>query len=165
MILFLLKFVVNGFSRVCSFMISCLLCGKKYSTQRGLSSHLTRVHDVRDQKQRFSLYVMGGFFPFLEKRSWTKAEAVLEQIRKERKETEWMLGYLLALEGMISALKDEGSHEPYIFSLRECSYKKLQQVKKTFSDFNKKLATQSDFDAGYFQAWNDFTHYMMNSKI
>lgn len=146
-------------------MISCLLCGKKYGTQRGLSSHLIRVHDVRDQKQRFSMYVMGGFFPLLEKRSWTKAEELLGQIQKERSNTQWMMGYLLALQGMIFALKDEGSHEPYIFSLTNCSYKKLQEVKNNFSDFNKKMASKNDFDAAYFQAWNDFTYYMMNSKI
>ena len=146
-------------------MIGCLLCGKKYETHRGLSSHLIRVHDVRDQKQRFSMFVMGGFFPLLEKRSWTKAEELLEQIRKERSNTKWMMGYLLALQGMVFALKEEGSHEPYIFSLKDCSYKKLQEVKHNFSDFNKKLATKNDFDAAYFQAWNDFTYYMMNSKI
>lgn len=146
-------------------MFSCLLCGKTYETHRGLSSHLVRVHDVREQKKRFSLYVMGGFFPLLEQRSWTKAEALLEQIRKERSETQWISGYLLALQGMISALKEEGSHEPYIFSIKDCNYKKLQEVKQNFSDFNKKLESQNDFDAAYFQAWNDFTYYMMNSKI
>lgn len=146
-------------------MISCLLCEKKYATQRGLLSHLTRVHDVRDQKQRFSLYVMGGFFPLIENRSWTKAETLLEQIRKERSNTEWMLGYLLALQGMISALKEDGSHEPYILQLKEFSYKKLQEIKQNFNAFNKKLATKNDFDAAYFQAWNDFTYFLMNSKI
>lgn len=146
-------------------MISCLLCEKKYTTQRGLLSHLTRVHDVRDQKQRFSLYVMGGFFPLIENRSWTKAETLLEQIKKERSNTEWMLGYLLALQGMISALKEEGSHEPYILQLKEFSYKKLQEIKQNFNDFNKKLSTKNDFDAAYFQAWNDFTYFLMNSKI
>jgi hypothetical protein len=108
---------------------------------------------------------MGGFFPLLEKRSWTKAEELLEQIKKERSNTNWMQGYLLALHGMISALRDDVSHEPYIFSLNDCSYKKLQEVKQTFSDFNKKLASKNDFDAAYFQAWNDFSYYLMNSKI
>ena len=111
------------------------------------------------------MYVMGGFFPLLEKRSWTNAEELLEQIRKERSKTQWMMGYLLALHGMISALKDEGSHEPYIFSLKECSYKKLQEIKQNFNEFNKKMATKNDFDAAYFQAWNDFSYYLMNSKI
>jgi len=146
-------------------MISCLLCEKKFETQRGLSAHLIRVHDVRDKKQRFSLYVLGGFFPLLENRSWTKAEALLEQVKKERSNTDWMLGYLHALQGMISALKEEGSHEPYIFSLKECSYKKLQEIKTNFSEFNKILAPKNDFDAAYFQAWTDFTYYIMNSKI
>jgi len=108
---------------------------------------------------------MGGFFPLIENRSWTKAETLLEQIKEERSNTEWMLGYLLALQGMISALKEEGSHEPYILQLKEFSYKKLQEIKQNFNDFNKKLATKNDFDAAYFQAWNDFTYFLMNSKI
>ena len=111
------------------------------------------------------MYVMGGFFPLLEKRSWTKAEALLQQIQEERSNTNWMMGYLLALRGMISALKDDTSHESYIFSLSDCSYKKLQEVKQRFSDFNKLLATKNDFDAAYFQAWNDFTYYMLNTKL
>ena len=146
-------------------MISCLLCGKKFETQRGLAFHLTRVHDVRDQKQKFSLYVMGGFFPILEKRSWTKAEDLLEQLKNEKTNTEWMQGYIHALQGMIFALKEEGSHEPYIFSLKQCSYKKLQEIKTNFSEFNKILTPKNEFDAAYFQAWNDFTYYIMNSKI
>jgi hypothetical protein len=146
-------------------MISCLLCEKKFKTQRGLFSHLIRIHDVRYQKQRFSLYIIGDFFPLIEKRSWTKAETLLQQIKQERNNNEWIIGYIHALEGMISALKEEGSHKPYIFSLKKSSYKNLQEVKRNFSEFNKILAPKKDFDAAYFQAWNDFTYYIMNSKI
>lgn len=146
-------------------MVSCLLCEKEFKTQRGLSTHLIRVHDVRDQKKRFSLYVMGDFFPLVEKRSWTKAEILLQQLKQEKNNNQWVLGYIHALDGMVSALKDEGSHKPYIFSLTTNNYKKLQEIKSNFSDFNKKLATKNNFDAAYFQAWNDFTYYLMNSKI
>jgi len=85
-------------------MISCLLCEKKFETQKGLSAHLARVHDVRDQKQKFSLYIIADFFPLIEKRSWTKTETLLQQIKEEKNNTEWMMGYIHALEGMISAL-------------------------------------------------------------
>ncbi|MEJ2242622.1 MAG: hypothetical protein P8Y18_10860, partial [Candidatus Bathyarchaeota archaeon] len=74
-------------------MISCLLCEKKFKTIRGLTSHLTRIHDVSDNKQRFSLYIIGDFFPLIENNSWTKAENLLEQINKEKKNNEWMKGY------------------------------------------------------------------------
>ena len=146
-------------------MVNCLLCEKKFETQRGLFSHLIRVHDVRDQKQRFSLYVIGDFFPLIEKRSWSKAEELLEEMKKENSSTDWMLGYLLALGGMISALKEGGSIEPYIFSLKRCNYQQLQEEQNGFNEFNKLLAPKKDFDAAYFQAWNDLTYYMMNSKI
>lgn len=147
-------------------MINCLLCEKKFKTKRGLTSHLTRIHDVSDNKQRFSLYVIGDFFPLIEKKSWTKAENLLQQICTEKKNTEWMNGYIHALEGMISALKGgQSSQEPYIFNLKQSDYKRLQEVKKMFNEFSKKSSYKRDFDAAYFQAWNDYTYYLINSKI
>ena len=147
-------------------MISCLLCEKKFKTIRGLTSHLTRIHNVSDNKQKFSLYIIGDFFPLIEKNSWAKAENLLQEINKEKKNNEWMNGYIHALEGMIYALKGgQSSQEPYIFNLRKIDYKKLQEVKKMFNDLIKKSAYTRDFDAAYFQAWNDYTYYLINSKI
>ena len=146
-------------------MISCLLCEKKFETQKGLSAHLARVHDVRDQKQKFSLYIIAYFFPLIEKRSWTKTETLLQQIKQEKNNNDWMKGYIHALEGMISALKEEGAQKPYIYNLTDSSYAKLQEEKRKFSEFNKIMAPKNDFDAAYFQAWTDFTYYLMNSKI
>lgn len=34
-----------------------------------------------------------------------------------------------------------------------------------FDEFSKKLVQKKDFDSAYFQAWKDFTYYIMNSKI
>ena len=147
-------------------MISCLLCEKKFKTKRGLASHLTRVHDVSDHKQKFSLYIIGDFFPLIEKKSWTKAENLLQQINAKKENNEWTKGYIHALEGMISAIKGGNStNEPYIFDLRKSDYKKLQEVKKMFNEFSKKSAYKRDFDIAYFQAWNDYTYYLINSKI
>jgi len=147
-------------------MNNCLLCEKKFKTKRGLSSHLSRIHDVCDQKQKFSLYIIGDFFPLIEKKSWTKAESLLQQIFEKRNNNEWMNGYIHALKGMISAIKGGcTSNEPYIFCLKKSNYKKLQEVKKIFSDFGKISVHNRDFDAAYFQAWTDYTYYLINSKI
>ena len=147
-------------------MIGCLLCEKKFKTKKGLSSHLSKIHYVHDQKQKFSLYIIGDFFPLIESRSWTKAENLLQQIRQKRNPNEWISGYLHALNGMISALKlGESSNEPYIFTLKRSDYKKLQEVKKMFDEFSKKLVNKKDFDVAYFQAWNDYAYYMINSRI
>ena len=147
-------------------MINCLLCEKKFKTIRGLTSHLTRIHDVSDNKQRFSLYIIGDFFPLIENNSWTKAENLLEQINKEKKNNEWIKGYIHALEGMISALKGGlSTQEPYIFDLKKSNYKKLQEIKKMFNEFGKNSLHKNDFDTAYFQAWNDYTYYLINSKI
>ena len=91
---------------------------------------------------------------------------MLQQIRQKRITNEWMMGYIHALDGMISALKSgDSSNEPYIFTLQRCNYKKLQEVKNIFGEFSKKLVLVKDFDAAYFQAWKDLTYYMTNSKI
>ena len=147
-------------------MFNCLLCTKKFKTKKGLSSHLSKFHNIHDQKQKFSLYIIGDFFPLIENRSWSKAENMLQQIRQKRITNEWMMGYLHALNGMLSAFKlGDSSNEPYIFALKRTDYKKLQEVKNTFSEFSKKLVHAHDFDAAYFQAWKDFTYYVMNSKL
>jgi hypothetical protein len=147
-------------------MFGCLLCAKKFKTKKGLSSHLSKSHNIHDQKQKFSLYIIGDFFPLIENRSWTKAENMLQQIKQKRITNEWLMGYIHALNGMLSALKSgDSSNEPYIFALKRSDYKKLQEVKKMFGEFSKKLVHVQDFDAAYFQAWNDFTYYVMNSKI
>ena len=147
-------------------MNNCLLCEKTFKTKRGLSSHLSRVHYISDQKQKFSLYIIGDFFPLIQNKNWTKAESLLQQINEKNQTNEWMNGYIHALEGMVSALKGGfSSHEPYIFNLKNSSYKKLQEIKKMFSKFGETSINKRDFDAAYFQAWNDFTYYIMNSKI
>ena len=65
-------------------MISCLLCEKKFKTKRGLAFHLTRIHDVSDHKQKFSLYIIGDFFPLIEQKSWTKAENLGKAVNSPR---------------------------------------------------------------------------------
>lgn len=146
-------------------MVRCLLCDKKFKTERGLSVHLARTHDIHGPHGRLSLKVIQKFFPLLKKRRWAKAENFLKRTVKKIEEDEWVKGYIHALNGMITALKVTYSPpQPYIVKLEEFDNKKLQEVKDMFTELSNTLNSKNAFDAAYFQAWEDFTHYGLNTQ-
>jgi hypothetical protein len=117
-------------------MVRCLLCDKKLKTNRGLSIHLSRTHNVHGVHGRFALSVIGEFFTLLEKNQWTKAERLLTKLKYNAEDDEWIKGYTHALNGMIDALKTSYSTpKPYILSLKDFSTKKLQEVKRWLQNF------------------------------
>jgi len=106
-------------------MVRCLLCDKEFKTERGLSVHLARTHDVHGSHGRLSLKTIQKFFPLLEKKRWAKAEKILKLTTKNAGDDEWKKGYIHALSGMIIALKVSYSPpQPYIVSLKEFSKNK-----------------------------------------
>ena len=152
------KLVKNVFK-----MVTCLLCKKTFKSQRGLSSHLTRTHNIHGPHGRLSLNTIQKFFPLLTKKRWAKAERKLKIKMENIEDDEWIQGYLHALNGMILALKSSYSNpEPYIINLKEFNQKKLQKIKSTFNNLSNTLNKQNIFDAAYFQAWEDFTKYTLN---
>ncbi|MGD9130438.1 MAG: hypothetical protein PVH73_02555 [Candidatus Bathyarchaeota archaeon] len=105
------------------------------------------------------------FFPLLKKRQWAKAEKNLKLTVKKIEEDEWVKGYIHALNGMVAALKvSYSSPQPYIVKLKEYSSKKLQEVKDMFTELSDTLDNKNTFDAAYFQAWEDFTHYVLRAQ-
>ncbi|MCW4031210.1 MAG: hypothetical protein NWE80_02475 [Candidatus Bathyarchaeota archaeon] len=144
-------------------MVRCLLCDNKFKTERGLSVHLARSHDIHGQHGRLSLKAIQKFFPLLKKRQWVKAEKFLKLAVKKIEEDEWVKGYVHALNGMVAALKVSYSPpQPYIVKLNGFSSKKLEKVKDIFTDLYNAMDNKSTFDAAYFQAWEDFTHYVLH---
>ena len=143
-------------------MVACLLCKKIFKSQRGLSLHLNRTHNIHGSHGRLSLNTIQKFFPLLTKKRWTKAERKLKNKMENAEDDEWTLGYLHALNGMIIALKSSYSNpEPYIVNLKEFSQKKLLEIKSTFNNLSNTLDAQNIFDSAYFQAWVDFTKYTL----
>jgi len=127
--------------------------------------HLTRTHDIHGPHGRLSLEAIQKFFPLLKKRRWAKAEKFLKLAVKKIGEDEWVKGYIYALNGMIAALKVTYSPpQPYIVKLNEFSSKKLQEVKDSFTELSYTLDNKNEFDAAYFQAWEDFTQYVLRAK-
>jgi hypothetical protein len=146
-------------------MVRCLLCDKKFKTKRGLVVHLARTHDVHGPHGRLSLKTVQKFFPLLKKRRWAKAEKFLKLSVKQVEEDEWVKGYIHALSGMITALKGSSSPpQPYIFKLKDFNSNKLKEVKEMFTEFSNTLDNKNEFDAAYFQAWEDFTQYSLSHQ-
>ena len=146
-------------------MLRCLLCDKKFKTQRGLSLHLSRTHAVRGSQGRLSLKTVQEFFPLLKRRRWAKAEKFLELTVKKLGEDEWIRGYVHALSGMIAALKMSNSPpQPYIVKLEHFGNKKLMEVNDMFTDISNIMNSKIAFDAGYFRAWEDFTQYALKTQ-
>lgn len=146
-------------------MVCCLLCDKELKTNRGLSVHLSRKHNVHGPHGRLALSVIGEFFPLLEKNRWAKAKRLLTRLKQNAEDDEWIKGYTHALNGMIEALNTSYSApRPYILGLEEFSTKKLQEVKYGFRKLSAVLESKKEFDAAYFQAWQDFTNYVIKRQ-
>ncbi len=146
-------------------MVTCLLCKKIFKSQRGLSLHLNRTHNIHGSHGRLSLNTIQKFFPLIASNRWAKAERKLKIKMKNAGDDEWIKGYLHALNGMIIALKSSYSNpEPYIVNLKEFSQKKLEEIKASFKNLSNTLNKQDIFDAAYFQAWVDFTKYILDSQ-
>lgn len=146
-------------------MLRCLLCDKKFKTERGLSVHLSRTHDIQGSHGRLSVIAIQEFFPLLKRRRWAKAEKFLEFTVKKLGEDEWITGYLHALHGMIAALKMSNSPpRPYAVKLEDFDNKKLQKVKDMFTELSTTLDSKNEFDAAYFRAWEDFTQYSLRTQ-
>jgi hypothetical protein len=146
-------------------MLRCLLCDKKFKTERGLSVHLSRTHDIQGSHGRLSLIAIQEFFPLLKRRRWAKAEKFLELTMKKIDEDEWINGYVHALSGMIAALKMSNSPpQPYVVKLEDFDNKKLHEVKDMFTELSNTLDSKNAFDAAYFQAWEDFTQYSLRTQ-
>lgn len=127
--------------------------------------HLSRTHDIQGPHGRLSLKVIQKFFPLLKKRQWAKAEKFLKLAVKKIDEDDWVKGYIHALNGMINALKAPYSPpQPYIVKLKEFNSGKLQEAKDVFTELSNTLNSKNEFDAAYFSAWEDFTHYSLRTK-
>lgn len=145
-------------------MVQCVLCGKELKTKRGYHVHLSRTHKVSDSHGRFSLTTVTELFPLLEKKRWKKAETQLNRVDKNQID-DWIRGYIHAIRGMIASLRTPHSvPKPYIIHLKEFSNQKLKELETGFGSFSKKLIPRNEFDTGYFQAWKDFTGYVIRLR-
>ena len=93
-------------------------------------------------------------------RKFTDAERALEQV-KERKfgEEEYREGYIKALEGIL--LSSRSGDERDFLNKASSTPDELKKYKAEFKAFTTK-PIKSQFDDGYFSAWQDFMTYRIN---
>ena len=116
--------------------------------------HLARTHDIHGARGRLSIKAVYRFFPLLEERRWSDAQKFLNKV--EGAEDEWIEGYVLALNGMLIALKEShSSPEPYILQIKRYSGQELRNLKEDFATLSNK-PVNTTFDKGYIQAWINY---------
>ncbi|MGP3667223.1 MAG: hypothetical protein ACKD6N_05210 [Candidatus Bathyarchaeota archaeon] len=97
------------------------------------------------------------FFDFLVERNYSDAEKILEKIKGNSLKSEWDRGYILALEGLISAYKTKDDN--YFINKLKPDKNYLKNLRLDFERRIKNVVS-SEFDKGYFSAWIEFTRYL-----
>jgi len=140
------------------------LCSREFENQHGLYVHLARIHDVHGTRGRLPLKTLHRFFPWLKKRKWSKAEGFLKRVVGDDIEDAWITGYVHALRGMITTLRvGHSSPQPFILKLKNYQKEQLERARKEFIKLSEK-PLNTEFDGGYFQAWADYTHYVLHQR-
>ena len=96
-----------------------------------------------------------NFFQLLEQRNLTQAEAVLEKMRQEVKNTEWQRGYVRALRGMLIASRSGDDKRAFINRMKDGD---LREIKKDFARKSRD-PLQTSFDRGFFTAWLEYLEF------
>ena len=96
-------------------------------------------------------------------RKFSDAERALEQVKKRKfGEENYREGYIKALEGIL--LSSRSGDERDFLNKASNTPEDLKNHKKEFKEFTSK-PIKSEFDDGYFSAWQDFTTYRINIGI
>lgn len=97
------------------------------------------------------------------KRDFAEAERILAQIKERISTPPWNKGYILALEGMLTA--NRAKDDQYSF------FNRLQSEKSNLSKWMELLKARAqnwmspDFDRGFFTAWTDFIEFLNRTKF
>ncbi|WP_048150445.1 hypothetical protein [Palaeococcus ferrophilus] len=92
------------------------------------------------------------FVRSLLRRDFSKAKAHLDKLEKMVGEDEWGKGYDRAIEGFLSALKDNEGDSLIFKLINEFEREKASELKEHF----ERLASQEfrdEYEKGYFTAW------------
>ena len=107
------------------------------------------------------------FFSTMNERRFSDAEKLLKSVRRSLKRakpdvnSEWIEGYIHALNGMMTLLKS--GEDPYslIHSL-DCK----EKIEKYSGEISRHAENpiHTDFDRGFFSAWSDYMQYLRKRK-
>ncbi len=107
---------------------------------------------------------MEMFLRALLKRDFSRAKAHAEKLQKMAGKDEWGRGYTKAVNGFISAIKDNDP-DSLIFRLinehdREKPHELLEHFQKTILEHE----FRDDYEKGYYTAWVEFLKAYLNQK-
>jgi hypothetical protein len=104
------------------------------------------------------------YFQLLVSRQFTEAERELERLKQKMQKTEWNRGYFRALFGMMLARRSNGDSSAFFPPLDANDRENWKHYKHEFGE-HVKNRLHSDFDRGFFSAWNDFIRVLSRMVI
>jgi len=107
------------------------------------------------QSQTEKRQLTTNFFQLLEQRNLSQAEAVLEKMKQEVKNTEWQRGYVRALRGMLIASRSGDDKRAFINRMKD---RDLREIKKDFTRKSRE-PLQTSFDRGFFSVWVEYLEF------
>lgn len=93
-----------------------------------------------------------AYFELLAQRKLSAAEKALNEVRQGVHSTQWLIGYVNALEGMLAA--SELKNDERLFINKNDSEKAGILGRKFLNQSRNEL--QAEFDRGFFSAWADY---------
>ena len=98
---------------------------------------------------------MEMFLRALMRGDFNKARSHLEKLEKMVGNGEWGRGYSKAINGFISALKDNDSDALIVQLVKDIDYERAKQLLEHFEEILKH-EFRDDFEKGYYTAWIEF---------
>ncbi len=100
------------------------------------------------------------FFQHLASRQWTNAQALIHQhyTVTPTKDEEWKVGYITALQGMLTARRNnQTEHPPFILQIEGSS-----NIDALETYFHEQIQhpLNTEFDKGFFQTWFEYIHFL-----
>ncbi|AIF68511.1 hypothetical protein PAP_00320 [Palaeococcus pacificus DY20341] len=108
---------------------------------------------------------MEMFVRSLLRRDFSRAKTHLEKLEKIVGEDEWGKGYSRAIEGFVSALKDNESDALIFKLINEFDREKAKELLKNFENIVSH-EFRDDYERGYYTAWKELlTAYLAQQTL
>ncbi len=107
---------------------------------------------------------MEMFLRALLKRDFSRARGHLEKLQKMAGSDEWGRGYGKAINGFMSAIKDNDSDALIVQLITEHDRKKAEELLKHFQEVILEHEFRDDYEKGYYTAWVEFLKAYLSQK-
>ncbi len=107
---------------------------------------------------------MEMFVRALMRRDFTKAKAHLDKLQKMAGSGEWGRGYGKAINGFISALKDNDTDALIVQLVKEHNREKAEELLKHFQEVILEHEFRDEYEKGYYTAWVEFLKAYLSQK-